>query len=92
LDAAKADDNARFEFFCRHGYAPPLVLPSWPVFPPECVDMVCGGKGRRSGEPCQCKAIYPNGRCKWHGGASTGPKTEAGKLAALGNLKRGPNL
>ena len=36
----------------------------------------CGAKTRR-GTPCQCPAI-PNGRCRLHGGMSTGPKTPAG--------------
>lgn len=88
LEAAEADVEARFEFFCDHGYAPPLILPTEPEFPPECVDMICGGKGRRSGEPCQNKALYPNGRCKWHGGASTGPKTAEGKAKSVYNLPR----
>jgi hypothetical protein len=85
-----ADAKCRADFFIDHGYWPsPLVLPSLPVFPPECVGMICGGKGRRSGRPCQCKEIYPNGRCKWHGGASTGPKTAEGKALSQSNLRRG---
>ena len=36
----------------------------------------CRAKNRR-GMPCQCPAM-PNGRCRLHGGLSTGPKTEAG--------------
>src|ERR1700686_394330 len=36
----------------------------------------CEAKTRR-GTPCQCPAI-PNGRCRLHGGMSTGPKTPAG--------------
>lgn len=44
----------------------------------------CGAKTRR-GTPCQCKA-GPNGRCKFHGGMSTGPKTARGKQIAARNL------
>ena len=33
-----------------------------------------------SGNPCQGKALR-NGRCRNHGGNSTGPRTEAGKMA-----------
>jgi hypothetical protein len=89
----KGEAKRRAAFFVRHGFwPPPLELPSWPQFPLECRDMVCAGKGRRSGRPCQCRAIYANGRCKWHGGASTGPKTAAGKIRSLGNLRRGPKL
>jgi hypothetical protein len=36
----------------------------------------CGAKNRR-GAPCRCPAM-PNGRCRLHGGLSTGPKTPAG--------------
>jgi hypothetical protein len=89
----KREAERRAAFFLDHGYLPPLpILPSWPELPVECRDMVCGGKGRRSGRPCQCRAIYANGRCKWHGGASTGPKTAEGKIRSLGNLRRGPKL
>lgn len=83
----------RAEFFVDHGFWPPRqILPSWPEFPPECVGMICGGKGRRSGRLCQCREIYQNGRCKWHGGASTGPRTAEGKARSQGNLLRGPKL
>ena len=37
----------------------------------------CGAKNRR-GTPCQCPAMA-NGRCRLHGGLSTGPKTPEGK-------------
>jgi len=37
----------------------------------------CGAKTRK-GLPCLCPAMK-NGRCRLHGGKSTGPKTEAGK-------------
>jgi hypothetical protein len=36
----------------------------------------CGAKNRR-GTPCQCPAMA-NGRCRLHGGLSTGPKTPEG--------------
>lgn len=36
----------------------------------------CGAKTRR-GTPCRCRAM-PNGRCRLHGGLSTGPRTTAG--------------
>lgn len=47
----------------------------------------CGAKTRR-GTPCRCKAL-PNGRCKFHGGMSTGPRTEDGMRRALEALARG---
>jgi len=40
----------------------------------------CGAYARTTGNPCQAKALT-NGRCKNHGGMSTGPKTPAGRQA-----------
>jgi hypothetical protein len=37
----------------------------------------CGAK-TRAGTPCRSAAMM-NGRCRMHGGPSTGPKTEEGK-------------
>lgn len=38
----------------------------------------CGAK-TRPGAPCKSRQLYPNGRCKNHGGASTGPRTAEGR-------------
>ena len=38
----------------------------------------CGARTRR-GTACQCKGDGRGGRCKFHGGKSTGPRTEAGR-------------
>jgi len=46
----------------------------------------CGAKTRR-GPPCKCPAMK-NGRCRLHGGLSTGPRTEEGR-AKCGNWKHG---
>ena len=62
--------------------------PDFPVFPDDLRDMTCGAK-TKAGTPCKQKAIYINGRCKWHGGCSTGPKTEAGKEQARINGRKG---
>jgi hypothetical protein len=40
----------------------------------------CGAYARTTGKPCQAKAMT-NGRCKNHGGMSTGPKTPEGRQA-----------
>ena len=40
----------------------------------------CGAYARSTGNPCQAKALR-NGRCKNHGGMSTGPKTPEGRQA-----------
>ena len=56
----------------------------------------CGAYARSTGNPCQAKALT-NGRCKNHGGMSTGPKTLEGRKSiaeatrqrmAKGQLKR----
>lgn len=46
----------------------------------------CAAKTRR-GMPCKVYAMS-NGRCRLHGGLSTGPKTIAGRAKALANLKQ----
>jgi len=46
----------------------------------------CGAYARSTRLPCRAKALK-NGRCKLHGGLSTGPKTQKGKLKSLMNLK-----
>jgi hypothetical protein len=49
----------------------------------------CGARTRR-GSACQRPAKKSNGKCRLHGGASTGPKTEAGRLRiSEANLRHG---
>lgn len=40
-----------------------------------------------SGRPCRALAL-PSGRCRWHGGMSTGPRTEEGKRRSAANLAK----
>lgn len=47
---------------------------------------ICGAKNRQ-GQACQCKLLFKSGRCRFHGGLSTGPKTEEGKARSLLNLR-----
>jgi len=70
----------------KRGYQhpPPQSLP----YPDELRGLECGAK-TRVGTPCKLKDIYINGRCKWHGGCSTGPKTEAGKEQSRINGRKG---
>lgn len=56
--------------------------------PHELRDQCCGAK-TRAGTPCKRKTIFINGRCKLHGGLSTGPTSEAGKAVSRTNGKGG---
>jgi hypothetical protein len=48
--------------------------------------VICGARRRRDGQPCQALSVPGKRRCKWHGGCSTGPKTEQGRTKSLRNL------
>ena len=47
----------------------------------------CGAL-RRDGNPCEALSVPGKTRCRFHGGASTGPRTETGKTRSLANLKQ----
>ncbi|WP_432698661.1 HGGxSTG domain-containing protein [Marinobacterium sp. YM272] len=50
--------------------------------------MKCGAKTRK-GTPCSNDGTaYPNGRCKFHGGASTGPRTPEGRKRSSRNSSK----
>lgn len=61
--------------------------PCYPNFPEECRGLTCGAKTRK-GTPCRRVDLYLSGRCRLHGGLSTGPRTVAGKRRAAANLRR----
>lgn len=61
-------------------YPPPKHEP----LPPDLIGLACGAKTRK-GTSCKLTSIYSNGRCKWHGGCSTGPKTAEGKKRSAMN-------
>ena len=62
--------------------------PSGPQFGPDWPGRRCGAHTRAKGE-CRNPAMK-NGRCRMHGGASTGPRTPEGKnRAAMARLKHG---
>jgi hypothetical protein len=49
----------------------------------------CGARSKRTGKPCRAAAM-PNGRCKVHGGKSTGPRTPEGlERSRRANCKHG---
>lgn len=54
---------------------PPPVMPPYPQ---EIIGMACGARTRK-GTPCKRTDLYLSGRCKFHGGMSTGPRTAEGK-------------
>ncbi|PJC21598.1 MAG: hypothetical protein CO065_02350 [Comamonadaceae bacterium CG_4_9_14_0_8_um_filter_57_21] len=63
---------------CKHGAATVnLPLPN----SASTVPTPCGAK-TRTGTPCKRLDTARNGRCRLHGGKSTGPKTEVGKEQA----------
>lgn len=43
-------------------------------FPEGCRDLRCGAR-TRAGTPCKRRDLYTSGRCRLHGGLSTGPKS-----------------
>ncbi len=47
----------------------------------------CGACCKRTGLACRSAAM-PNGRCRIHGGRSTGPRTVAGKANSLAAIWR----
>ncbi len=50
--------------------------------------VICGAKRRRDGQPCQGLSVPGKAKCKWHGGASTGPRTDDGRARSLANLRQ----
>src|SRR5436305_4402756 len=49
----------------------------------------CGARSKRTGKPCRGAAM-PNGRCKLHGGKSTGPRAPEGlERSRRANWKHG---
>jgi len=59
------------------------VMVKRPPLPPR-DDGYCGAR-TRAGTPCKSRTIYQSGRCKNHGGMSTGPKTAEGKARSALN-------
>lgn len=51
----------------------PYPSPGCARFPEELRGLTCGAK-TRAGTPCKRRDLYLSGRCRLHGGLSTGPK------------------
>jgi len=76
-------DRIQAEWKARsYSYPPPKTVP----FSEECRGMECGAK-TRAGTPCKRRDLFRKGRCKLHGGMSTGPRSEAGKKRSSMNAK-----
>ncbi len=61
------------------------AMPNGEDLPDFFATMRCGAQ-TRAATPCRRTDIYSNGRCKLHGGLSTGPKTKAGLRRVTANL------
>ena len=59
-----------------------------PAYTTECSGLTCGARTKSAGTPCKRRDIWRGGRCKLHGGHSTGPTTAAGKARAALNGRR----
>ena len=65
------EDAARHAAWAERGT--PYPSPECVPFPEELRGLACGAK-TRSGTPCRRRDLYAAGRCRLHGGLSTGPK------------------
>lgn len=52
------------------------------------LELRCGARGKRTGLPCPHTGLYANGRCRWHGGLSTGPRSTEGKSRSAMNVSK----
>ena len=68
----------------RATYGDIIPPPIWPIFPSDVVGSLCGARTRQGGS-CKQPALLPSGRCRYHGGRSTGPRTAAGKARSAAN-------
>ena len=57
-------------------------------YPPTFYIFTCGAR-TRAGTPCKRRDLWSNGRCKFHGGLSTGPRTEQGRRQSAENGRKG---
>ena len=49
---------------------------------------VCGAR-KKTGERCRSKDLHRGGKCKFHGGLSTGARTPEGKARAIAAMQAG---
>ena len=58
-----------------------------PPKPEELRGITCGAR-KKNGELCRNTRLGPGGRCPYHGGFSTGPRSEEGKQRCVEALRR----
>jgi len=80
------EHTRQFELWVASGYDH-YRKPNMPPLPPEVNDLRCEAR-TRAGTPCKRKDIYLNGRCRLHGGLSTGPTSDEGKQISSLNAKK----
>ncbi|MGY8812730.1 MAG: HGGxSTG domain-containing protein [Pseudomonadales bacterium] len=66
--------EARYQEWAERNYCHPYPEPL--PFPDALHGLMCGAK-TRAGTPCKRRDLYLSGRCRLHGGLSTGPKGKA---------------
>ncbi len=76
---ARAEITAAWK---ARGYSHPP--PAFPPLPDDLQGLTCGAK-TRAGTSCKRTDLWENGRCKFHGGLSTGPTSDVGKARAAMN-------
>lgn len=84
--------KAAYDHACRRFMVNPGAMrsppqPRYPAFPDELRGLPCGAQTRR-GTPCKRTDLGLSGRCKLHGGMSTGPTSSGGRARALANLSK----
>lgn len=63
--------------------------PELPAFHLSLSALRCGARTKATGQPCKRTDTFANGKCKYHGGKSTGPKTVEGKRrSSLNGFKK----
>ena len=85
---AATESSPRKEYRPRTEWAKKFQLLAAYPHPPRYRTFTCGAR-TRAGTPCKVKSVYQNGRCQFHGGLSTGPKTEQGRRQSSENGRKG---
>jgi len=86
LRAYQQRQKERFNHWRASGYRHDLK-PIHETMPEELRHIPCAAK-TRAGTPCKRTDISSNGRCKYHGGHSTGAITVEGKARQLEGYRR----